>query len=418
MKTTFTKKIVWGVFVCLFVLVTASCEKDKEDELGSSETVKEYSAQMGSLATELTDFITKAQEFETANFNSKTVKEVGKIIDDYVTSGEKLVKTMEAMVEIQQKTKSYATRSGDALRSDNSCSLMDLLPDAGGISPGAAKSVGDLIGDTRNESKKLAEKYDKGEIDDVEYYESVNKLRKEKSLKAANIGVAAVVGTGTGLLAAGVATAVSAPVLVVVGVGALAGAAAGWGVSYFASWYSKTKAEGEEHLITGTTTVGGEIPLHLIPEGANLTIAINGYAPVTIPNVKHPNAGMVREIVLNDPPKLSEVKVGMRCEVCYQDRMMTGSDCDAIKFISGSPHPLDPAPFQSVTVTASVIPVVVGCDIKFHIIGTDGYSKSETKTTDSNGEATFYIPGGEEDVYDRVTITSSNGKTYTVSYTF
>lgn len=65
-----------------------------------------------------------------------------------------------------------------------------------------------------------------------------------------------------------------------------------------------------------------------------------------------------------------------------------------------------------------MIPVISGCNISFSIVGTDGYSDSKIVATDSNGQATFRIPGASSGVFDKVTIKTSNGKSYIVTYTF
>jgi hypothetical protein len=87
-------------------------------------------------------------------------------------------------------------------------------------------------------------------------------------------------------------------------------------------------------------------------------------------------------------------------------------------FVTAVPDPPDPAPLQSVTVNATIMPMVTGCNVTFSIVGTDGYTNSGTYPTHANGNASFYIPGGNAGVIDVVTITTSNGKTYTVSYVF
>ena len=64
------------------------------------------------------------------------------------------------------------------------------------------------------------------------------------------------------------------------------------------------------------------------------------------------------------------------------------------------------------------MPPAKGCNIHFSIVGTDGYTDEQTKKSDNNGKATFNIPGAEKGVFDKVTITSSNGKKQIVTYTF
>jgi hypothetical protein len=81
--------------------------------------------------------------------------------------------------------------------------------------------------------------------------------------------------------------------------------------------------------------------------------------------------------------------------------------------------PADPAPDQGVTIYARVSPQTSGVQIYFSITGTDGYSDESNKMTDSNGLATYYIPGGDEDVRDIVTIRIvETGLTRTINYTF
>ncbi len=81
--------------------------------------------------------------------------------------------------------------------------------------------------------------------------------------------------------------------------------------------------------------------------------------------------------------------------------------------------PSDPAPGVGVTVYARVNPKASNVEIFFSIVGTDDYTDEETKLTNSDGLATFFIPGGGEDVHDVVTIKIvETGLTRTISYTF
>ncbi len=81
--------------------------------------------------------------------------------------------------------------------------------------------------------------------------------------------------------------------------------------------------------------------------------------------------------------------------------------------------PADPGPGDAVTVFAKINPVDSGVDIHFNIVGTDGYSNENTKSTNSDGLSTFVIPGGDKGVHDVVTIKIvSTGLTRTISYTF
>jgi len=77
---------------------------------------------------------------------------------------------------------------------------------------------------------------------------------------------------------------------------------------------------------------------------------------------------------------------------------------DNFTIASITPHPADPAPGQSVTVTATIFPAEAGVTVEFSIVGTDGYSNAESVVTDENGQASFFIPGAAEDVVDVVTV--------------
>jgi len=81
--------------------------------------------------------------------------------------------------------------------------------------------------------------------------------------------------------------------------------------------------------------------------------------------------------------------------------------------------PADPGPGQGVTVHSKISPETSDVSIYFSITGTDGYVSEETNSTDVNGLATFYIPGGSEGVRDVVTIRiEETGLTRTINYTF
>jgi hypothetical protein len=84
---------------------------------------------------------------------------------------------------------------------------------------------------------------------------------------------------------------------------------------------------------------------------------------------------------------------------------------------SVTPNPPDPGPGQGVTIIACVWPQIEGVPIYFLIVGSDGYTKSETNYTDASGCADFFIPGGAEGVVDTVTV-ESGGSTVIVTYEF
>ena len=170
-------------------------------------------------------------------------------------------------------------------------------------------------------------------------------------------------------------------------------------------------------LISGKTTNGGIIPLNHLKSGMNLTLVPQGKAPVTITNFKLPESGINRTIEF-EPKDLKSASKEEGYEVCFIDEPMAASSCSDVMFVNAYPSPANPSPGQSVTVHATITPPISGCNISFEIVGTDGFSDSETTATNSQGHASFRIPGAESGVVDVVTITTSNGKTYTVTYVF
>jgi hypothetical protein len=89
-----------------------------------------------------------------------------------------------------------------------------------------------------------------------------------------------------------------------------------------------------------------------------------------------------------------------------------------------TPNPADPGPGQTVIVTACVVPARADVVISFDIVGTDGFTKTESPATNGEGCADFSIPGGAENVVDVVTVTVGkqpsvlNPVTSSVTYTF
>jgi hypothetical protein len=54
--------------------------------------------------------------------------------------------------------------------------------------------------------------------------------------------------------------------------------------------------------------------------------------------------------------------------------------------------------------TVSIGPVLQNVQVDLNLVGTDGYTQSETKYTDSYGEVTFQVPSGVSGVKDTATV--------------
>lgn len=85
--------------------------------------------------------------------------------------------------------------------------------------------------------------------------------------------------------------------------------------------------------------------------------------------------------------------------------------------LEANPH--DPAPGESVKMKIKLSSGQSGVAIKYSVSGTDGYSASGDLTTDTNGETSFNIPGGADNIVDtiKVTVPDQNLEGET-SYTF
>ena len=404
------------MFFAVFSLVSSCDLLNKKDTEEPTQLVQDFSSDVTELHDGLENFVTKAQAYENAKFSTLKAAQTKVIMDEYIAAGERFVKVLEEIQKLQNQNKSMHLKSASAM--DLPCSPVDFIPDAtSGISPGLVKNVADLINETKGDMAAIQKKYDSKEIDENTYNEACNQLKMNKTVKAVNTGIGAVLGTGAALGAGLVVGAATLPAIATVTV---VGVAVGTTVTWFANWYTGVKSSAaitQQYIISGKTTVGGKLPVHMIGQGATVTLAVQGQAPVVMKNFTLPAAGYNKKIEIT-PVKLGEATSGGSSNVCSIDEIMAASTCSSVEFVTGSPSPVDPGPGVGVTVTGTLIPKVANCSISFSIVGTDGYSNSATKTTNAEGQATFYIPGGASGVFDKVTITASNGKTYTVSYTF
>ncbi len=409
--------------VLLVSLFNIGCSKDEDEEL-PKDLVVNYTASFTDVASTLQDFIMKAQVYESSNFESLTADQGKKIINDYITAGENFIKSVDDYEKYKIGTKNSSPWLKNSM--DSPCSMYDAIPDVGnGISPGFVKSVGDSIADTKGDVKKIEKKFNDGEISEEVFTAALDSLKKIKTLKAANFGMSSIIGAGTsGLTGAaifsvgGIGMAMSAPALL--GPTA-AGVVVGTGYYLISNWWSGIKKNGQDdklgEIVVASGKIGDPIPTTMLSNGASLTVAISGYAPVYIPAFILPSQGIKKTLEIT-PIKLEDATPTTKVEVCTLEEEFTSENCEDVLYVTATPSPIDPGPGEGVTVTATIFPPIAGCQISFSIVGTDGYTKSETHETDANGKASFFIPGGAEGVFDIVTITTSNGHTYTVTYTF
>jgi hypothetical protein len=278
-------------------------------------------------------------------------------------------------------------------------------------------NVGKLIGTTKEKIAQIEKAHNEGRLDDDQYYAAVQELKKTQTLDAVGTGLAAgstVVGgfvVKAGLVLAGASGGV------LVGGTILGAAAIGVGVKLLWSYCSGGKKDSVDGgyctMQTHEGKVGEVVPLQF-PGKGTLVIQVEGKEPIVIEDFGVDGGQVV--VVDFEPGDPNTGTPPGTPTVTTADPSMFGT-CDKVSGVSASPSPIDPGPGEGVTVSATTIPPVPGCTINFSIVGTDGYSKSESPQSDATGTATFYIPGGAEGVVDNVTI-SVGSHTTTVVYTF
>lgn len=432
------KTVIIYATIALIGLGLTTCDEWFEEEKSVEEVAKEHGENIQEVSATLADFVVKRDAFINCTFDVKKIEEVRKIFNDYFTTGEKFCDTYVEMCEYQIENREvfslFDSRANGVVSEtrstigDLTCQVIDAVsqnPTSLGL--GTVKETGESIKAAREDVKKIQQKYDekvkKGEMtrDDanVEEIIELRNVQAEHVKKAVNNGFATVVGGGAALITGGAITAAGVTGLAVFAVPAAVGAGATWlCMKMFNKKGTKSgDSESSIWLATGKIKHGEPLPLNVIPEGSTISFYVSGYAPVTIDNFSLPKDGMEREITLN-PVKSSELSKGTKAEYCYRDKKIEVKSCDDVWYVNGSHSPQNPGIGVAVTVTATLMPPAEGCDISFSIIGTDGYSNQQTKKSNAEGKATFYIPGAKKGVVDKVTITSSNGKKQIVTYTF
>ncbi len=408
-----TKNKLISALILSVLLLFQFCEKNNIDD---SSAVTEFSNSVSDVNLTLNNFILEAQKFETTNLATLQIGDVKPFMDNYLNAAENYLEALNIVVEIQQNK---STTSFKKLGNGPDCSTVDFIPTLdNGVGPGLVKSVGDLINETKGEVDAIQQQWENGEIDDGLYYAAMNKLKISKSTKAFNLGLGSIAGTGAAIFTGAVVGTATLPAIATI---AVVGGAVGVTTTWWANWYTGTNkdGDGEHFMLTGKTEVGGTIPIGMFGDNPDFIILVDGNAPVVVGDFHLPylccDAGALIEI---DVVELADAKPSGSTDVCFSEHEIIASSCTEVQFVTASPYPVDPGPGEGVTITATLVPKVEGCDISFSIVGTDEYTDSATSVSDANGQATFFIPGGEEGIVDIVTITSSNGKTYTVTYVF
>jgi len=407
-------------FIILIIISTSfnSCESDDAVDNPSIDThsVEKFSSSISDFNMALAEYVEITQKCEGANFSKMSMDEVSSLMADYIKATEAYIEAYRYSMEFNPSAAKSTQNKFDSncLNAAGSSTLSPTLP---------VKMAG-IMKEVKVREKKTREDVQNGVKDENEGKNEMASTLIWALTSLFETGTAMIMATGAVLITGHAFRSMSRPPGWIVGgtIKLTAAGLAGGSVIYYATTSKEDSKEqkkgGEQDIIlSGRTTVGGSIPLHLFPDNSDVVIAIDGYAPVALNNFKLPQSGM-NKIIEVEGVKLKDSKWGGTSVVCISEEKMTALSCVDVQFVNASAYPPNPAPGQGVTVTASLIPVATNCNISFTITGTDGYANSSTKPSNSNGQASFEIPGGAKEVVDVVTITSSNGKKYTVTYVF
>lgn len=177
--------------------------------------------------------------------------------------------------------------------------------------------------------------------------------------------------------------------------------------------------------VSSTSGVTGS-PMSLVaaPGTGTLQVFVDGFAPVSIAGVTVAQGQTVTVNVtlvpLTDVTDSSATDIdSANSQSTSSSSTTTASSCAGVIGVTVDGSPVAPSAGQTVTVTATLVPVVSGCTMPYSVSGTDGYSASASPTSDAAGQMTFTIPGGAADVHDVVTISeSASAVEASLAYTF
>ncbi len=430
MKTLKRAWLLPVVAILLFAMSHTACSKDEQS------APEILSDQITSVTLDAIEFIDKAIIYETTiyDFDVITIEEVNKIFNDFFDAGEAFAKSLGEMLDNSGSKNQSAEWSKDGALDCIMAPVGEF--DFFGLSPSLAIKIANIIKDAKNARAAIDKAYEDGELEYFDYLEAISKFPHEYSLNLINITGSAIGGAGTGALTGyaivqttglGIAGTIGKYGLgVTFGVPLVVGGGTAYGLYRLFSWYTSSDKSGGEttHLVSFPWEFDVPIPAFLFGENAKIAISMDDYAPILIENLILPQDDYNIRIEFEAIPfsELDKKDISAKStfsEVCfYQEPVQPGENCNDVMFVVGEPIPPSPAAYQGVTVVATLMPVTQGCDIHFSIIGTDGYSNSATYTSNQNGQASFYIPGAMPGVFDKVTITASNGASHTVSYYF
>lgn len=354
----YSSHLLW-IGVIYFVVFLSGCggSSDSSSDPSNSEiaaTIRGYNQAFEGVVVKNHHFAVATQQWDGADLDSLSNTQALDLLNSFIEAGDVLKGSMDTLnttipsksanngqLEVLSPTYVY----GIALKGATD-ELISLVPgDDSGLSPGLAKSIGDLPKGARIDVQKAMKDYphyaDGNSPDAYLFAQELKAIRREHSLKAVNTGVSSYMGVAGGLIGAGAAgylisagvVAVSAPAAVVVGAGVLGGYIGGKVINWMftpssCSTTTNTKVAtataADCFLTTGNIAAGGKIP-NMFGEGGTLIFEIDGFAPITITNFYPPKDG--HELVIDfQPVPVDQVVAGGTITVGFEEIDPVGVD--------------------------------------------------------------------------------------------
>ena len=348
---------------------------------------------------------------------------------------------LEAFESALGTLNTYSTSYGNDLSSSISIKdiPIDIEPKAqGSVDPLFVQQIGDLINQGKLEALEIQEMIDAGQYDEAQT--AYNAYIQRNTSKAFNLGTSAIVGggaaviTGLAIVSAPVTITATAVAGISIAVGTVVGAVWSWCTSssesisseFISKDASVSQCAYDSRELTTMGDDGNVAMTSFVPGTGTLVLTVQtadgNSAPLILENVTIGADGANINVEFAPVGTATEDQVASAVAgvtIDGQPVTIAGMTCANVVDVRASASPSNPSPGQSVTVTSTISPIVEGCTVSYSMSGTDGYTQSGSPSTSSSGAISFTIPGAEEGVIDRVSITASeSGASTTVTYVF
>lgn len=375
------------------------------------ETAMALNTRSKDLGSSLKTFIIAYNAMNKLDTKSATGKEMLTQLENMVSTAEPFYEDLRVYQELLKHYDGYLYGSAPHLRQS--------------VDPLLVSDVADLIKSGKSEADAINTLIAKGYADN-DIADAINSYKKKHMGKAFKTGMTALVGSGAAAVAGLAATTAGAPVLVVTGI------AVGTGIVVGAVWSwctgsNSAKQRYNDHIcaiaaVEGKTITlpNGDMGLAIaLPQGGpgSMCMHVEGSAPICIDTTidAEGNTIVADSGCFDDN---IDVAASQECnDATKNDKGVTlqGSDCAKDVFAVTASASVS----GNATVTVHTSLPTQGCSISYSLVGTDGYTQSETLTTGSAGQISFNVPGGADGVHDSVSISElASGSTTHIGYTF